>query len=175
MQTEEIHDGGRNANDEDILHRLPVETEALMRQTQFPIFPLIQDETGGAAHNLTNNRRNRRTGDTHLAAENQNRVKDDVRHRAGQLGNHRQRCVARRLHHAFKADGHELPQAERADDAQVQRAHFQHFRLRVRHANIHAGEEQPDDNEQQPADDLNQDAVAGGIARIMRALFAKPA
>ena len=74
-----------------------METEALKFQRN----RVVAEKQNAKAHNhrkdLAANRRICRTGHAHVEVENEDRVKDDVCHRAHKLNDHRHHHVARRL------------------------------------------------------------------------------
>ena len=92
-----VHHDARQTYNVNVLHRLAVETEALKFQRN----RVVAEKQNAKAHNhrkdLAANRRIRRTGHAHVEVENEDRVKDDVCHRAHKLNDHRHHHVARRL------------------------------------------------------------------------------
>ena len=102
------HDDRRNAHAVDFLHRVPVEADMARANADVWVIFEVHPNCQNRRDNLTDDRGKRRAGNLHARktepAENQDRVQNDIDHRAGDLCVHRKLRPPRRLQQPLEAE-----------------------------------------------------------------------
>ena len=173
------HDDRRDADGRDLAHEASVRADVPQVQVHLRIFEVVERHGDDRTDALTDHRRPGSAGDAELReakqTENQDRVEDDVRDRAGQLRDHGIDRAAGRLQEALKGDLDKNAERTQNADVQIRDAEIDDgLNIRLR-AHIGADAEQTGGEHEQIAQPCKQQTVGRDLIDTLGVFLPKRA